>query len=405
MSTHTAPVGLLVVGGGPAAHSAAIAYREQGGEGSVLVVSDDDTPPYFRPALTKDHLRGESSEAELLLAPDRPDGVEIRTGRTVGTLSPAEYRARLDDGTTIDYRQCVLATGATPTQLPVPGAENGLYLRYLADARTLHERIGPARSVVVVGSGFIGCEAAVSMVRRGLEVTVCSNERNPQATRLGDAVGDRLAEWLRAEGVRFRSGAEVTGIESTTDRQVVHVRDGDPAGADVVLVAAGITPRAGLAAEAGVPVEQDRVVVDEHMRSTVDGVLAAGDVALARNAAAGRHLAVEHWGEAEAMGRIAGTTAAGGDAVWDSPPGFWTEIGDRVLKYAAWGDGFDEVALATHGDGGFTAWYQRAGLLVGVATHLADDDFERGADLVRRNATSSAGPGTPDTTSPVDVPG
>lgn len=404
MSTHTTSVGLLVVGGGPAAHSAAIAYREQGGEGSVLVVSDDDTPPYFRPSLTKDHLRGESTEDELLLG-DPADGIEIRIGRTVGALSPAGYRARLDDGTTVDYRNCVLATGATPTRLPVPGAEDALYLRYLADARTLRDRVGQVRSAVVVGSGFIGCEAAASLARCGLEVTVCSTERVPQAARLGDAVGDRIADWLGAEGVRFRGGAEVTGIETTTGRQVVHVREGAPASADLVLVATGITPRAELAVEAGVPVERDRVVVDERMRSTVDGVLAAGDVALARNGAAGRHLPVEHWEEAEVMGRIAGTTAAGGDAVWDSPPGFWTEIGDRTLKYAAWGDGFDEVALASHPDRGFTAWFQRAGLLVGVATHLADDDHERGTELIRRGAPASAGPATPDAASPIDVPG
>lgn len=386
MSAPTTTAGLLVVGGGPAAHHAAVAYRDGGGPGPVLLISDDDTPPYFRPPLSKDLLRDGAdgfAEADLLLAPDGVDGIEVRTGRTVTTLDAGARRAHLDDGTTIGYESCVLATGSVPVRLPVPGADNAQYLRYLTDARLLSDRVGQARSVVVVGSGFIGCEAAASMALRGLDVTVCSNERMPQANRLGDAVADRLAQWLDTAGVRFRGGAEVTGIE---DGRIVHVRDGEPVAADLVLVAAGIAPRSGLAADAGLSIEQGRVVVDERMRTAVPGVLAAGDVALARNAAAGRHLPVEHWGDAETMGRIAGTTAAGGDACWDSPPGFWTVIGHRTLKYAAWGDGFDEVTVSTHSGGGFTAWYRQDGLVCGVATHAADDDYERGSELVRRGA-------------------
>lgn len=405
MSAPITTAGLLVVGGGAAAHSAAVAYRDHGGPGPVLLVSDDDTPPYFRPPLSKDLLRGETAPDEILLAPDGLDGVEVRTGRSVTELSTEDHRVRLDDGSTVAYRKCLLATGSAPVRLPVPGAEDGEYLRTLSDARALIGRVRPAGSVIVVGSGFIGCEAAVSLARRGLEVTMCSTERVPQAARLGDAVGGRLMDWVRAEGVRFRGAAEVTGIEATSHVRVVHVRGGDPVAADVVLVAAGAAPRVSLAEAAGIPTEHGRVVADERLRTGAPDVLAAGDVAFARNAAAGRHLAVEHWGDAETMGTVAGTTAAGGDAVWDSPPGFWTEIGDHTLKYSAWGDGFDEVAVTAHPDGGFTSWYQCDGTLCGVATHLADDDYERGSELVRQNAPASAAPGTPSAGNRLDVPG
>jgi len=390
MNAPVTTAGLLIVGGGPAAHHAAIAYREHGGPGPVLLVSDDDTPPYFRPPLSKELLRGGTDGPDLLL-PGRT-GAEVRTGRRVESLSVTDRLARLDDGGTVAFRQCLLATGSAAAALPVPGADTALYLRTLADARTLDERIGYAGSAIVVGSGFIGCEAAASLARRGLRVTVCSDERVPQAARLGDAVGDRLAGWLAEEGVTLRGGAEVTGIGTTASGRVVQLRDAEPELADVVLVAAGATPRAGLAADAGIAVRSGRVVVDERMRSSAPGVFAAGDVALAYNAAAGRHLAVEHWGEAEAMGTVAGTTAAGGDARWDSPPGFWTVIGDRTLKYTAWGDGFDEVALESHDGGGFTAWYRSGGVVCGVATHLADGDHERGTELVRRGATSTGRP-------------
>jgi NADPH-dependent 2,4-dienoyl-CoA reductase/sulfur reductase-like enzyme len=136
---------------------------------------------------------------------------------------------------------------------------------------------------------------------------------------------------------------------------------------------------------ADLEVARDRIQVDTHMRSSDADILAAGDVALAFNTAAGRHLAVEHWGEALAMGRIAGETAAGRQAVWDEVPGFWSTIGERTLKYAAWGDGFDRDRIVDHGNGAFTVWYERHNTAVGVLTHQADDDYDLGKDLIGRH--------------------
>ena len=126
------------------------------------------------------------------------------------------------------------------------------------------------------------------------------------------------------------------------------------------------------------------MVVDERMRTDQPGLLAAGDVAYARNAAAGRHLVVEHWGEALAMGTVAGTTAAGGNTRWAQAPGFWSMIGDHALKYVAWGDGYQQAQLIDHGGGAFTVWYSTEGVTVGVATHQADNDYERGRELVEQ---------------------
>jgi NADPH-dependent 2,4-dienoyl-CoA reductase/sulfur reductase-like enzyme len=129
-------------------------------------------------------------------------------------------------------------------------------------------------------------------------------------------------------------------------------------------------------------------VVDEYLRSSVPGLFAAGDVTYAYNPTAGRHLAVEHWGEALEMGGIAGANAAGQQRRWTQAPGFWSTIGDHTLKYVAWGDGFDEARLRVHDrdTNGFTAWYGREGIIVGVATHHNDDDYEQGRDLVERGA-------------------
>lgn len=387
----TIRVALLVVGGGPAALSAAGAFREHGGQGPVWLVSDDDTAPYLRPPLSKEFLRGDSGEADLPLSDDAfyaDQDITLRLRTMVTALSAQDRSAALSDGTEVTFDHCVLATGNAPAPLPVPGGDDPrvCYLRSLDSARTLREAAGDARSAVVIGSGFIGCEAAVSLARRGLTVTVCSREPAPQSERLGEGASERLTRWLRDEGVAVVGNAEVTGIE---DGRVVHVQGHPPISAELVLVAAGVEPRTTLAVAAGLDVEDDRVVVDETMRSSVPAVLAAGDVSFARNAAAGRHLVVEHWGDAEAMGAIAGATAAGATARWDTPPGFWTVFGDRVLKYTGWGDGWDRFELIEHDDGGFTVWYTSRDTLVGVATYEADEDYDRGSEMVRTGAAVS----------------
>ena len=210
-----------------------------------------------------------------------------------------------------------------------------------------------------------------------------SAESAPQVGRLGEAAGERLAEWLREAGVTLRSGVEVEAIE---DARRVRLSDGGAYEAEIVLLAAGAAPDAALAARAGLELDDGALPVDATMRSGHPFVLAAGDVASAENRTAGRRLRVEHWGDAIAQGEIAGRALAGTDAAWDEVPGFWSEIGSRTLKYAAWGDGFDDAQLVEHGDGAFTIWYTRDGVAVGVLTHERDADYERGRDCSSREA-------------------
>jgi 3-phenylpropionate/trans-cinnamate dioxygenase ferredoxin reductase subunit len=377
---------LLVVGGGPAGLAAARGYRDQGGAGAVLVVSADTAPPYDRPPLSKDYLRGEADERDLPMAEPgeyAERGIELRQACAVTGLDAAARTAVLDTGERLSFAACVLATGSAPTALPVPtaGDAHPAYLRSLDDARALRSSAEGASSAVVVGSGFIGCEAAASLARRGLAVTVVSMEPLPQQARLGADVGERIAGWLRAEGVTLIGGVEVAALDAGEVRLV----DRPPVRADLLLVAAGATPVTDLAEKAGALVEDGLVVVDEGMRTSLPGVYAAGDIALARNGAAGRRLKVEHWGEAMAMGEIAGANAGGGDRGWAQAPGFWSTIGDHTLKYSAWGDGYDDARFVDHGGGAFTVWYETDGVVVGVATHEADDDYDRGQRLVEES--------------------
>jgi NADPH-dependent 2,4-dienoyl-CoA reductase/sulfur reductase-like enzyme len=258
-----------------------------------------------------------------------------------------------------------------------------LRLRSSADGQQLRTAAEGAGSAVVIGSGFIGCEAAVSLAIRGLDVTVLSTEELPQLERLGRQAAGRLAGWLAEAGVRLVGGAEVTEIR---DGHAVHTGE-EVHWADLILSAAGVVPNSELARRAGLLIERGRIVVDEHLTTRSPGVYAAGDVALAHNAAAGRMLQVEHWGEALKMGEVAGTNAAGSNQKsWNDVPGFWSGIGERTLKYTAWGDGYDHDELIDHPGGGFTIWYSTDGATVGVLTHQADDDYELGQSLIAKGA-------------------
>jgi NADPH-dependent 2,4-dienoyl-CoA reductase/sulfur reductase-like enzyme len=377
---------LIIVGGGPAALEAARAYREAGADGSVVLVSADEHLPYNRPPLSKDFLRGESDEDALPLEDAefyRDHDIDVRLGTRARSLDPARRVVTFPDGQALSYGCCILATGAVPTPLPVPGADGPgvFYLRSRRQARELRAAAATARSAVVIGSGFIGCEAAASLARRGLAVTLVSMEDGPQGARLGQAASQIIQAWLEDDNVSLRLGVKVKGVTAGQ----VQLAGQDSAEGDLVLVAGGVDPAADLAAEAGLAVESGRIQVDAHMRSSAEKVLAAGDVAFAFNATAGRHLAVEHWGEALAMGQVAGQTAAGADASWTEVPGFWSTIGDRTLKYAAWGDGFDDARLDDHGGGAFTVWYTQDGVTVGVLTHDADHDYEHGRDLIEQH--------------------
>ncbi|WP_053227390.1 NAD(P)/FAD-dependent oxidoreductase [Solirubrobacter soli] len=335
---------VLIAGGGPAALATARAYRGAGGDGDVTLITPEAALPYQRPPLSKDFLRGEATEDDLPIEPaDWYSQNEVTVVEdAVVEVGDHEVVLRRE---TLGFDRLVLATGARPKRIG-----NGLVLRSLADARTLRAAAETADAATVIGSGFIGCEAAASLAMRGLDVTLVSDEDIPHAARLGEEAGRRITGFLSELGIRLKLGEQAQDTD-------------------------------GLRLEA-VGVESPRIPVDEHMRSKREDVFAVGDAALAHNARAGRPLPVEHWGEALNMGEVAGRVLAGEDARWDVAPGFWSTIGDHTLKYVAWGDGYDEVRVADHGHGAWAIWYGTGGVTVGVLTHERDGDYERGRALI-----------------------
>jgi NADPH-dependent 2,4-dienoyl-CoA reductase/sulfur reductase-like enzyme len=383
---------LLVVGGGPAGLSATRSFREAGGTGPVAIVADEHRMPYNRPPLTKELLRGESSEDDLPLEDESwlaELDVRLVSGRAV-ELDLGSRQVTLSGGRELPFGSCLLATGAEPTRLSVPGVDDPAVrvLRSLDHLRELEHRLPRSGRVVVVGSGFIGCEIAASLRMRGLEVTLFSDEPAPNVRRLGPEAAAEIAGWLQQQGVELKLGTGVQAIEREGGR--LHVIAGsERCSAPVVVMAAGVAPRSELARAAGVQLDPERgaVPTDAHMRTTAAGLLAAGDVCLAENTAAGRALRVEHWGDALGQGSVAGRTAAGAAAQWNEVPGFWSTIGTHTLKYAAWGDGFDQARLERRPGGGFEVWYGRQGRIVGVLASESDDAYERGRELIAEGAS------------------
>jgi 3-phenylpropionate/trans-cinnamate dioxygenase ferredoxin reductase component len=383
---------LVIVGGGPAGLATARAYRETGGKARITLLTSEPYIPYNRPPLTKEYLRGEVSRIDLPIEGEgwyEENDVDLRLLTSVVALDREGLTVATDGGEEVAFDACVLATGSEPIRLPVPGGDDPevLTMRTIENSTRLQRRVGNGARAVVVGSGFIGCEAAASLSLRGAEVTLVSLEESPQSGRLGNEVGERIEGWLRGYGVDLRLGASLESIRRMDGGYELSIEGGDTLSAGTVLFGTGIAPRTGLAEEAGLEVDGG-VVTDSSMRTSAPGIFAVGDIVRAYNESAGRHLSVEHWGDALEHGRIAGTVIAGSEATWSMAPGFWSTIGNKTLKYWAWGDGWDEQVFEDRGEA-FTVWYGKEGTLVGVLSHQTDEDYERGRGFIERGEALS----------------
>ncbi len=364
--------GLVVVGSGPAGVAAATAYRDAGGPGPITLLSTDGASPYERPPLSKEVLAGDAADPTPIDAD--LTGVDVRLDTTVTGIDTTTHLLTTASGEQIPYEKLVLCAGASPIRLPDQGEEVRV-LRSLSQARTLIAGAENAKSAIVVGSGFIGCEAAMSLARRGIAVTLVTRSAAPQIDRVGEFASTRITQWLTDASVTVRTEAAVAGATGTT----VTLDGGEVLSADLVLAALGITPNGDLGS--GLAVEHGRILVDDHLATGVAGVWAAGDGVLAHHAVAGRRIATEHWDDATTQGTIAGQNAAGQDRAWQEIPSFWSDLGDHPLQWAGWGDGFD-TDHGTEDDEGWTVWYGKDGVCVGVLTSNHYDDDDCGKQLI-----------------------
>jgi 3-phenylpropionate/trans-cinnamate dioxygenase ferredoxin reductase subunit len=377
--------GFIAIGSGPAGLSAAETFRSKHPHIPVRILTTDPALPYAKPPLSKAYLCGREAKLDLHSAGwfVRHD-VELQRGITVDHIDVAHQEVVTEGGRRYPYWHLVLACGANPVPLHVPGAEAALTLRSFADAVILRMAARSADSAVVIGGGLIGCEAAACLSSRGVPTTMVAAEPVPLQRRFGDQVGERVAKILSDNGVRFLGSTAVTNIDDTH----VHLDTGATLDGDVVVTATGVRPDPHLAVKAGLDTHGDRIVVDEHMHTSARNVYAAGDVALAYNVTAGRRVPAEHWRDAAQQGLVAGLSAAGHVAVWDKVPEFACTIGESILKYRGWG-AYEHSRLVEHRNG-FTVWYESGGEVVGVLSLNADDDHRRAGELLRSHAPAAS---------------
>ncbi|WP_326547967.1 FAD-dependent oxidoreductase [Mycolicibacterium sp. ND9-15] len=371
--------GFIAIGSGAAGVSAAETFRSKHPGIAVRILTSDPALPYAKPPLSKDFLCGR--DTKLALHSERwfqHNAVDLIRGITVDAIDLDRREVVTAGGQRYPYWHLVVASGSAAVRPAIPGVESALTLRSFGDAVALKMAARYSECAVVIGAGLIGCEAASCLAERGVATMVVAAEHVPLQRRFGHEAGERVAKLLSDNGVRFAGETTVAEIQDTH----VVLDSGEAVDADLVVCATGVRPDVRLAEAAGLRTLDGRIVVDEHMRTSVRNVYAAGDVALAHNVTAGRRIAAEHWRDAAHQGYVAGLTAAGFPAAWETVPEFSCTIGTSVLKYLGWGVGYDRSRFVDHHTG-FTVWYETGGDVIGVLTLNADDDYRRGEELLR----------------------
>ncbi|MCA7973585.1 FAD-dependent oxidoreductase [Burkholderia semiarida] len=390
LKTSGLPASVVIVGGGAAAIAAAVTLRQEGYPHAITLLSADADPPYDRPNLSKDYLAGTAQADWLpLRAPSfyTDQRIDVRCNTRVARIDPAQRAVELADGSRIEYGALLLATGAEPNRLNVPGADlpHVCTLRSRADCDALIARLKTARRCVVVGASFIGLEAAAALRTRGLDVHVVAPDPHPMGRVLGDALGDTIKALHEAHGVVFHLGATPARIGPDS----VTLSSGDVLPADVVLVGIGVHPNVALAQDAGLAVERG-VTVDRFLQTSAPGIHAAGDIARWPDPLTGERIRVEHWVVAERQGIVAARNMLGQQRPFDAVPFFWSQHYDVTIRYVGHAAQWDRVEI----DGDLGAHdcsiaYWRGNTRLAVATIARDlDNLKAEAAFERQMASA-----------------
>lgn len=338
------PGAIVILGAGAAGIAAALGLRDEGYRGRLTLIDRDGGAPYDRPNLSKDYLAGTAPEEWLPLQTSADlDAREIRVIRgQASKIALPERELRLADGRAFPFDALLLATGAEPARLALPGADRPhvATLRSLADSRRLIARAGDSRTAVIIGAGFLGLEVAASLRHRGLEVHVVAPDQRPLGKVLGDALAARIQALHEAHGVVFHLGHVARSI----GERDVTLDDGRLLGADLVLVATGARPATELAARAGIVLARG-IQVDRHLETSVRGIYAAGDVARWPDPRTGELVGIEHWVFAMRQGRAAARSMLGEREPFMEVPFFWSQHYDVAIQYVGHAEQWDAIEI------------------------------------------------------------
>ena len=319
--------------------------RRQDYRGSIVMLSNEAAAPVDRPNLSKDYLAGSAPEDWLPLRPDdfyTEAKIDLRLNTEVMSIDTNARHVVTSGGETIPYDRLLLATGAEPVRLPIPGADQPHVhvLRSLADCRAIIALADGAQRAVVIGASFIGLEAAASLRARNIEVHVVGLEQRPMERVLGPEMGDFVRALHEEHGVIFHLGDTVTAI----DGKRATLKSGGAIEADIVVVGVGVRPRLALAEKAGLAIDRG-VIVDIYMETSVSGIYAAGDIARWPDPHSGESIRVEHWVVAERQGQTAARNMLGQRERFDAVPFFWSQHYDVPINYVGHAEKWDEIAV------------------------------------------------------------
>ena len=386
-----APDRIVIIGGGAAGFAAAEMLRRRAYQGSIVMVSSEAAAPVDRPNLSKDYLAGTALEEWVPLRPDSfytEHGIDLRLSEAVTGVDTRVRQVTLGGGETLPYDRLLLATGAEPICLPIPGFnEPHVYtLRSLADCQAIIDRAKTSTRAVVIGASFIGLEVAASLRTRGLEVHVVAPESLPMERVLGPQLGDFALRLHEEHGVIFHLGETVSAIAG----RKVKLKSGGTLEGDLIVAGVGVRPRIELAQKAGLAIDRG-VTVNAYLETSAPGVFAAGDIARWPDPYSGENIRVEHWVVAERQGQTAAMNMLGAHEKFDAVPFFWSQHYDVPINYVGHAEKWDDLAI----DGDVASKdcavrYRRGGRTLAMASIYRDIESLKAELAMEEEIASSA---------------
>jgi 3-phenylpropionate/trans-cinnamate dioxygenase ferredoxin reductase component len=375
-------VDFLLIGGGMASAHCAAELRRRGAEGSILLVGREPEPPYERPPVSKEYLRGDAGRPDAYvneLSWYEENGVELLTARNVLSLDAAAGSAKVQGGEEVAFGKALLGTGAMVNILRVEGAENeGIhYLRAFGNADAIRADAEAAEHVVLIGGSYIGCEVAASLAARGTKCTIIAMEDVALSRTFGERAGRWFQQRLEEHGVTFHGGESLSAFEGDGRVRAVVTESGLAVECDTVVVGAGVRPDAMLAQRAGLEVGDGGIVCDSKLRTSAEGIYAAGDCCSYESVVHGRRIHVEHWDVAMQQGIRAAANMLGAEEDYDVVPYFFSDLADWAsLEYVGPAYEWDqEVWRGSPEEGEFSVWYLQGGRVAGCLSVGRSEDL------------------------------
>ncbi len=385
----------VIVGANLAGGRAAQALRQEGFDGRLILIGAEPDPPYERPPLSKEYLRGEEPRQKLFLVEPsfyQDNDVELRLGVRARRLDVRERQVELETGEHIPFDVLLIATGGRVRRLQVPGADLAgvYYLRTIADSEAIAAELRPGRHLVVVGAGFIGAEVAASARMLGLEVTVLEVLPVPLERALGAEMGRVYADIHRDHGVNLRLEEGIQRIEGARRAERVITSSGVAIDCDLVVIGVGIEPEASIAEGTDIEVSNG-IVVDEYCQTGVPGIFAAGDVANFYTPVLGERMRVEHWANAQNQGIAAASNMLGRREPYAEVPWFWSDQYEVNLQYVGHASRWDRLVLRGNvAERRFSAFYLQEGRVRAALCVNRPRDVRPSREVIRAGAPVDA---------------